>query len=763
MMTGKNEKRRIEELTRHIFCQYFAHADMQPLLDHLAQDVSWLGAGKDMKADGYGEVSARFERAREQLVPTKMSRDECRVRPLTHDLWLAQFTCFLETYSSYRMILNAHERGVIIYRRSAPGAAVDWEITYLHTSIAYDKLKEGEMFALTESTRNYRRVHEVHDEVVPDPYKEELYHTVRRNFEQQPEPYRQLLLSLTMFRSFTVRQAGFLCDNRLSCEEITALFNSSSFLPFDYKKGTYSFHPLFKTLLRNAFSALPQEVQSALLAKAAAWSLANGEPSDALGFACRARNNELMLQAVSKGGLRALFDFSADRVTSLLHHLAPEDRARHLGACQLMILYIVQSTGLATAASERESLTTSLPRDYRLTPQEWAAFWVLKGISAVPDLKAMLPYFRRARSICELQQAKIPRDFFEGVTRAVAGQLFLYYRGPGQLQDNVRDLCEIYDCCSAIMEGVDAASWKQVLLGEAAYITGALDPSYDLMARMSLIGYQNDDEREQAAISLSILPRILLFKGRVQEFSAWTDYYNVLKREINSPVWKMDLDIVADFISALLELPTDQMEQTLEKYLKQSTYPPLRPSWRSTRHRLVLKLNRDATLDLTGPTPIPSATAFSSQMNRMYDNIALVIACGRLGQQEKGMSLFKTILDEAALDGAIMPVVEHASLLKPFLDELDGDPLYQSVVTQIRQYRLIQVRHAQEVILTPREKNIVAGVQEGQTNKQIAADLYLAEVTVKKILSTIYKKYEVTNRSQLQAALRDNNGGRSAD
>lgn len=182
-MTDKNEKRRIEELTRHIFCQYFAHADMQPLLDHLAQDVSWLGAGKDMKADGYGEVSARFERAREQLVPTKMSRDECRVRPLTHDLWLAQFTCFLETYSSYRMILNAHERGVIIYRRSAPGAAVDWEITYLHTSIAYDKLKEGEMFALTESTRNYRRVHEVHDEVVPDPYKEELYHTVRRNFE----------------------------------------------------------------------------------------------------------------------------------------------------------------------------------------------------------------------------------------------------------------------------------------------------------------------------------------------------------------------------------------------------------------------------------------------------------------------------------------------------------------------------------------------------------------------------------------------------
>ncbi len=51
--------------------------------------------------------------------------------------------------------------------------------------------------------------------------------------------------------------------------------------------------------------------------------------------------------------------------------------------------------------------------------------------------------------------------------------------------------------------------------------------------------------------------------------------------------------------------------------------------------------------------------------------------------------------------------------------------------------------------LTAREKEVAALVFEGLTNAEIAARLYLSEVTVKKHLKSIYEKQNVSNRTQL--------------
>lgn len=51
---------------------------------------------------------------------------------------------------------------------------------------------------------------------------------------------------------------------------------------------------------------------------------------------------------------------------------------------------------------------------------------------------------------------------------------------------------------------------------------------------------------------------------------------------MTNPVWKADLDIVADFIMALLELPSDEVTQTLENT---SSGRPTRPSPRRGNRR----------------------------------------------------------------------------------------------------------------------------------------------------------------------------------
>ncbi len=54
-------------------------------------------------------------------------------------------------------------------------------------------------------------------------------------------------------------------------------------------------------------------------------------------------------------------------------------------------------------------------------------------------------------------------------------------------------------------------------------------------------------------------------------------------------------------------------------------------------------------------------------------------------------------------------------------------------------------------ILSPQERRVLALIAEGQTNKEVAAEMGLAEKTVKNYLSTVFEKLHVSRRSQAAA------------
>ena len=57
--------------------------------------------------------------------------------------------------------------------------------------------------------------------------------------------------------------------------------------------------------------------------------------------------------------------------------------------------------------------------------------------------------------------------------------------------------------------------------------------------------------------------------------------------------------------------------------------------------------------------------------------------------------------------------------------------------------------------LSPRERQVLKGLTEGKSNKEIARDLAISEPTVKLHMKTLYRKLEVTNRTQAALAARE--------
>lgn len=53
------------------------------------------------------------------------------------------------------------------------------------------------------------------------------------------------------------------------------------------------------------------------------------------------------------------------------------------------------------------------------------------------------------------------------------------------------------------------------------------------------------------------------------------------------------------------------------------------------------------------------------------------------------------------------------------------------------------------LILTPRERDVIRGIASGRSNSEIANELGLSLQSVKNILSVVYQKCHVRNRLQL--------------
>jgi two-component system response regulator DevR len=117
----------------------------------------------------------------------------------------------------------------------------------------------------------------------------------------------------------------------------------------------------------------------------------------------------------------------------------------------------------------------------------------------------------------------------------------------------------------------------------------------------------------------------------------------------------------------------------------------------------------------------------------------------------------ETLVDEAIRAGAngyLLKEIDGRGLLQAIFDVAEGksilDPAVTARVIQLVKSGTSASRDALAV-LSPQERKVLALIAEGQTNKEVASGLGLAEKTVKNYLSNIFEKLHVSRRSQAAA------------
>ncbi len=125
----------------------------------------------------------------------------------------------------------------------------------------------------------------------------------------------------------------------------------------------------------------------------------------------------------------------------------------------------------------------------------------------------------------------------------------------------------------------------------------------------------------------------------------------------------------------------------------------------------------------------------------------------------------ETMVDDAIRAGAngyLLKEVNGRALIQAIHDVAAGksilDPAITARVLSIIRSTAPGTRNAVES-LAPQERRVLALIAEGKTNKEVAAEMGLAEKTVKNYLSTVFEKLHVSRRSQAAALYVQQNRG----
>ena len=151
----------IKIISRKIIHSYFCENRLDYFFSLLAADVYYMGAGKNMQAEGKKKMEFFLTKAYDKLLPCTVLHEKYLTKRLGWEYWLCEAIIDLEVHPSkmepYQECL--HETFVFRQRKDFKEGESRWELVHVNTACTTNRILPEEMLAIREANRNRRNTH----------------------------------------------------------------------------------------------------------------------------------------------------------------------------------------------------------------------------------------------------------------------------------------------------------------------------------------------------------------------------------------------------------------------------------------------------------------------------------------------------------------------------------------------------------------------------------------------------------------------------
>ena len=155
--TAENQ---IKTLAKKIVHSYACENRLDYLFSLVASDVYYLGAGRNMQAEGKKKFQYFLTKASVNLRPSVILNEKYLTKRLGSEHWMCEAICNADMEEK-GIKKNECLHVTFLFRRNkiAGPADCEWELIHLHTSITTDWVPPEEMLAIRQANKTHRNSH----------------------------------------------------------------------------------------------------------------------------------------------------------------------------------------------------------------------------------------------------------------------------------------------------------------------------------------------------------------------------------------------------------------------------------------------------------------------------------------------------------------------------------------------------------------------------------------------------------------------------
>lgn len=642
-------------------------------------------------------------------------------------------------------------------------------VYYRKNGIVLERRAAENLLAATEGwvSALYLYLRQYHNGQSPQTGEELLRLVQAVAYNSCSEAEKTLLTELSILNEdFSGRQAAYVTENDAAPALLENLALRHGFISYELLRGQYHIHNAFKVYLQRMGAELPDTERRRLCRRSGQWYELQNDFLTAFCYYHTAGDYDKMLTVFEKDRGCSFENNYKNKIMAYFGEAPETIRQKHIKAGLIYALWLFLSGENERLQQEIRKLRKYIGQleDRQEREQCLGELEFLLGETQYNDVEAMAAYFKKS-----LQLLRQPVRFFSPQTIWGGGAnsiLFMFYRQAGTLQKTLDVFPQAMAYYYRLVQNHGAGS-EYVLASEAYFQRGYWEKAFILATEALNVSRRN----EQVGVELCaefIALRISIALGnkkRVREISRRLD---ALQTAVQEHLYRKTIEASR----AWIDLQLGDKGKLLVSWLQKGDFQKsglLYSAWGClyiVYGRRYLLLQKDY-LPLLGQLREFEAAArsFNNFLLSIYAAVYSAAAQDGLQHENEALSELNRALVLAAADGIVMPFVENFDVLEPLLKKAaqqnSGEPELLAKILElgaVYQENLKNIKHKASYImggktLTAREAEIANFVVQGRTNAEIAAEMFIAEITVKKALQGIYRKLGVDTRLELVMAL----------
>lgn len=565
----------------------------------------------------------------------------------------------------------------------------------------------------------------------------------------EPEE-RRLLSQMSLFNEFSLDGASAVLGKKVSAHTMEKLMQKTGLIDYNITKKCFLMHSMLCQVAGEELDVWHIDEHDSYV-RYARYLESKGDIDTAFKYYMQAGESDEVFRVIERedffdiiesvqGFLHDFFDDKQNQILSL----------EHPKAC-LSYIYFAMIASDARLSDKVRSLFELAKEHYDMESgsEVVSELLVIEAMTHFNDLKKINSILRR---VIVLKKGKPSAVFWKRIfSYGVVENLLMYHRTKGKLRETLEEEKEYSRNYMRLAHNMDR-DLSALMDSEYLLETGNVDRAAE-MAEVALEIAEMSNHICGIISSCMVILRGSIICGDKQRFQKTIERCRAAMEGINRPTLVFDFDQMIGYVYAL----TGSLEK-VPLWLREGSFDNCNMIVRDSRVGCIIygtflcRRQKWARLCANAERMLVPYAGTKHVFAEIFGKIYLSIAYWNMGASEIARSEMKNALELCECDSIKLPFAELSFCAEPILKSLAAEVPYAREVLPLCERWLNGVAAFKDdeytvAEFTPREIALIKLLTQGYRNSEIGQRLNIAQVTVEKNLTNIYRKIGVTNRT----------------